>query len=328
MVCTRYPIFYAPVNPEDKIGAVKTIPHGCAPAGGAFGWMKKYMPSNGEYEWAGEGNYCHYCSIDYPDSIDCESGCADIACCSILGKRGTYKRKSYNADPKQCCLRNAEITSKSNVMIGDLTCDPKYRSPASPDCYPILREYCLNGTTLMTDHSGICRTWCSNNQKECNSYKSKICNNIDNFNQIPECKTWCAENDGLCDTSGVDYCSKETNKEDDFCSCLNSDLVQYKFNPLCEDRKCIKNGYATQSMITSRGKGCEIIDCTTYLEMANKGKTDFKNVAIYQHCGDKTPASVTPKPISSTNKLIIVIIVMILWIILTLLFMYLIKRRT
>jgi hypothetical protein len=310
--CSKVPVQHAISNPEDAIGTVLTVPGGCAPLGTGVSYLSEYIPDNGEYSWAGEGSACYFCSFDKPNSIGCSVGCDGISCCAIVGHTGTYKRTSYKADPKQCCLQSAST-------IGNLTCDPKYRNPTSSNCYEYVKDYCLTGDNIFT--ADVCASWCANNVQECNQAKSKICNDPSQFTN-GYCKDWCLQNPGLCDTSATMYCSKDKTK-DTFCSCLNSDLMKYKYNPLCEDKNCISHGYATQSMITSRGQGCQIVDCNTYFNVSAGGKTEFQDLNIQQRCGSKSSA------LSSSNinyGLLGVIGIVILCIIIALIYFFYLRK--
>ena len=260
------------VTKTDTIGAVRTIPGGCGPAGTAGNYLKKYVPNNGEYEWAGEGDGCHYCSASIPNEISCSSGCADVSCCAIVGKRGTYKRTSYKADPVICCLKSADY-------VGNHTCDPKYKNPTSESCYTAIKNYCLEGNRLFEED--VCKSFCGNNPEECFLYKQEKCNQPNGvFN--PYCHNWCMINHGMCDSSMGVYC--EQKPEDPICSCINSDLIKHKYNPVCEDRSCIDHGYHTSSMISSFGDGCQIVDCSVYFDIEAEGNVEFDDVDIDQRC--------------------------------------------
>jgi hypothetical protein len=81
-------------NIQHKIGQKITIPNACSPYGSAKSQMTHLIPDNGEYEWAGEGEQCYYCSLESPNSVNCAFGCVDTNCCSIIGVSGKYRRKS------------------------------------------------------------------------------------------------------------------------------------------------------------------------------------------------------------------------------------------
>jgi hypothetical protein len=309
--CNKIVAQPAKVNPDDQIGTVLTVPGACAPAGTGAGWIAGLIPQNGEYEWAGEGSSCFYCSNGAPNSISCSVGCDGVDCCAIVGHTGTYKRTSYKADPVQCCITG-------QPMIGELTCNPDYRNPNSSACYDIVKTYCILGERLFSDK--VCQSWCSNNHNECNLYKSKICNDPVNINNA-YCKSWCLQNPGLCDTSAADYC--KNNNPDKFCNCLNSDLIKYKYNPLCEDKSCIDFGYPTSSMVTSRGQGCQIIDCNTYFNVVSEGKVQLTDVDVAQRCGSTQSSQQTlSQSFWERNKTLIIYI--IAWVLLILLIILLI----
>lgn len=272
-------------NPNDPIDEVHTIPKACAPTGAAMEYMLPLLPSNGEYGWAGEGDDCHYCSDEPPRETTCSS--CDGGCCPIWGKRGTYKRVSYDADPVQCCILGTKT-------IKDKTCDPKYADPHSESCFLATKEYCSkNPFRLWSDSK--CQTWCANNAAECKLQKGSFCNDPNNIKN-KECLDWCVADPGKCDIAMRQYCSE--NPLDYRCGCINSPLLQHQHNPLCDDRKCIDFGYATASQITSRGKGCQIIDCKTYFDIKSKGEVHFDDVTIQDRCD--TPGSTkTPQMIES-----------------------------
>lgn len=323
--CTKLPVQQAVNNPDDQLETVIAIKDGCAPAGSGVGYLGKYIPQNGEYEWAGEGASCYYCSLDAPNSVNCSAGCADVSCCAIIGTAGTYKRTSYKADPVQCCLQGVPT-------IDNLTCDPNYRNPKSQTCYDALKEHCIQGDRIFTED--VCKTWCANNLEECTLYKTQICNAPANFNN-GYCKDWCLQNFGLCDASATAYCDADTSG-DTFCNCLKSDLLKYKYNPLCEDKACIEHGYATSSMMNSRGEGCQIVDCNTYLNVTAGGKVQFQDVNIQQRCGSQSqspsPTGPDEKPTSLAGKaqvyytshklLVWTIIALIVWFIFIIIVMF------
>lgn len=259
-------------NPDDPIGTKYEIVDGCGPMGTVKNHLQKYIPQNGEYDWAGEGNTCYYCSIRPGKKMTCSSGCDSKACCSIIGKGGTYKRTRYLADPVQCCL-------KSVPTISDKTCDPKYRNPKSEACFSAIKNYCIEGDRLFTDN--VCQSWCANNQQECFLYKQRLC---DKSIANKFCKDWCMQNHGYCDNSFKAYCDTTTINSDPSCACIKSDLIKYKYNPLCEDRTCIGSGYQTSSMISSLGSGCQIVDCGVYFDVAAQGSVIFDDVNIEQKC--------------------------------------------
>lgn len=268
------------------IGEKHTIPKACAPTGSGLEHMASLIPSNGEYVWAGEGDWCHYCSNEAPRETNCSS-CDGDSCCPIWGKRGMYKRASYDADPVQCCILGTKT-------IGDKTCDPKYNIPHSESCFLAKKKYCSkNPLRLWSDP--ICQNWCANNLAECQMQKSSFCNDPSNIKN-KECLNWCIADPGKCDVSMKQFCIE--NPADYRCACINSPLLYHNHNPLCDDRKCIDFGYATTSQIISRGKGCQIVDCKTYFDIQSKGKVIFDDVTIKDRCNTEFSTK-TPQMIES-----------------------------
>lgn len=264
-------------NPDDPINQEISIKDACAPAGSASGSMRHLIPKNGEYEWAGEGASCNYCSLDAPKSVTCSSGCDGVNCCSIIGVQGKYKRVSYKADPIDCCLNQTKT-------VGGKTCNPIYRNPKSDSCYNVIKNHCTQGDNIFKD-TKVCQSWCSENLVECDIVKSLHCNKPGNTNK-PECQKWCMQHQGKCDSSFVNFCNDPKNIKNPKCSCINSSLVHYKYNPLCSDRECIDHGYSTSSMQQSRGDGCSIVDCSTYFDVKSNGNVKFTDLDLEQKCGN------------------------------------------
>ena len=276
--CSKSSPVKSAVNPDDPIGVRLTVPNACAPAGSVEGYMTSLIPDNGEYTWAGEGSSCYYCSLSAPKKISCSAGCDGIDCCAVIGKTGTYKRSQYLADPVQCCLKSAK-------MISDKTCDPKYRNPTSEACFAAIKSYCVQEDKLFNED--ICKTWCAQNEQECFLYKQQMCNSEMNNH----CKDWCMQNHGYCDNSFKKYCSTISKEVDPSCSCIQSSLMQYQYNPLCEDRKCIDNGYQTSSMLSAFGEGCQIVDCGIYFDITAKENVIFDEPQIDQRCATEVQSN-------------------------------------
>lgn len=252
-------------NPNDKIGEKKAIKNGC----GTEQELLKYIPQNGEYEWAG-GEY------DYEN------------CCG--NDQGYYKRKKYLADNNECC-------KILNPTIGDKTCDPEFRGPFADGCGTIMENYCINDTEQEAHKNKIfsqssCSLWCSknNDNKEiCNQRKGELCNDANNI-EFPECKQWCLENPGKCDAGMSEYCKKPKNIHDPVCSCINS-FIDFKDrdinNPRCVDKNCIVNGYSTAAMLNNKIE-CQNISCDVYYDMDENKRVNIHENFISQTCGGKT----------------------------------------
>jgi len=85
------------------------------------------------------------------------------------------------------------------------------------------------------------------------------------------------------------YCQLPEYSNSDVCACINSAVNKMtSYNPLCLDENCIKHGYITKSMEISRGEGCEIVDCSTYLDIKAAGTVVMDDVGISQRCGNNS----------------------------------------
>jgi len=144
-----------------------------------FGW-----PDNGEFEWGGMGDNCTLCDGEY--GCECPGG--------IGGRRGRVKRKAFKGDPSECCLANMERKDAKKI-VGDYTCDPKYRDPNSTDCTNIYADYCKEGDRMMTDAK--CQYLAQSNSTLYNSLMKEKCN-TDQYYQHSTCINWCANNSTEC----------------------------------------------------------------------------------------------------------------------------------
>ena len=182
--CSRTPIHKMSNNASDTIGSVKNIDGACNID---MSGMSKYIPDNGEYSVADKGSGCEY-----------QGGSYDLCPGSALwGYRGRYKRDSYKADNTQCCLKN-------QTVIGNLTCDPKYRSNTGDDCVALLANYCSDNSTFSS--SDDCKSFCQN--------------------QVSAGKS-------TCDTIYDNYCKSSYGASDPKCSCiLNADSITQQLDQL------------------------------------------------------------------------------------------------
>ncbi len=195
-----------------------------------------------------------------------------------------YKRQMYSGDPLACCVSSG----KEQVIEGG-TCDPQYTSASSLSCDPYMQSYCT-AARILSDPS--CQSWCSVNASRCATAKSNACDSPDAVANTEGCKEFCLKNPGMCDVGMTDYCKTTTGYTDPVCACIVSPVAtKAKYNPLCIDTACISGGYATQSMVTSRGNGCQIIDCSTYLTLKDIKTVNMSDTNLSQQCG--TGASTT-----------------------------------
>ena len=377
-------------NPNDKIGEVKTIPDACGPAGTVGLYVKKYIPNNGEYEWKGEKGSCHYDGGHAGNEITCKFGCAKLGHCAIIGKRGTYARTKYLADPSKCCAEQPK-----NGAIHGKTCDPKYTT-SNPTCRdairkkcglnwnifsnPVCQRYCrepnnqhwcrstkeskcqsqdpfkhkyckpfcetdpqwcdrrkqsvCDSTKSITNKNSGCQEWCKDNSSFCRSAIQGICtkdtifhdNTCISFCSEPQNKEWCTmqkhaycnkkenigsetcqmwcmmeDNMGQCDQGMTEYCKDKKNKDKKICSCINSKAT--KWNPVCIDADCAGGGYQTNSMLTTTRSGCNIVDCSQYVELndAKAGQSINLTASFKEKCGQTTEKNEEPTDSVSGN---------------------------
>lgn len=293
--CKRYIPRQALVNPHDIIGRVITIPGACAFAGQGRYYMEHLIPDNGEYQWAGEGKSCHFCSLLAPYSTNCSMGCAEtMRCVAIIGNSGTYTRVRYNGNAERCCLFNNRLIYDHKIKKL-VTCHPSLWNYRSVACNYIMKPHCRKGNRIFTDSR--CIAWCAYHERnfgQCNSIKKEKCNNYSFFvHNRHYCINFCRNNPGNCDNSFSKYCLINHNTPE--CSCITSDFTKYQYNPICQDRACIDTGYQPASMHNAaKTGGCNIISCSTYFDLTTRGDINFTDVGIIKRC--TTDTSTTGEP--------------------------------
>lgn len=166
-------------------------------------------------------------------------------------------------------------------------------------CSTGIRDYCT-GTKLLKGNESICKNYCSDSKNRgwCKMQKKKHCN--DTNVESKECQTFCMDNFGECDSGMANFC--ELYPSHPFCSCIHS--VVNKYNPLCIDADCEKTGYATNSMLTSKGDECMITDCSQYLEVKDVIAGKELNIvpSFSQQCGAKIISTDDTEINTSTKK--------------------------
>ena len=129
-------------------------------------------------------------------------------------------------------------------------------------CKTGIEEYCKMGNNLF--HAPICADYCSTSEGKpwCISQKASYCNTQEHVAES-DCLEFCGKNFGKCDNAMLQFC--KVSKDSDLCACINSKVN--KFNPLCVDTPCSITGYATHSMLESKGDSCNIVDCNQYVNV-------------------------------------------------------------
>jgi len=137
---------------------------------------------------------------------------------------------------------------------------------------------------------------CLGKASKCHGNRLAHCNN----SSVPsdKCLNFCNDNQGSCDALMRKFCDIPANKDSSICSCLNSPATKY--NPVCIDSKCVRNGYQTSSMLTQKCPA--ITDCSIYYDIKDTGKSiSFKDASIEQRCGNSNSGSNT-KPTGTASE--------------------------
>jgi len=114
------------------------------------------------------------------------------------------------------------------------------------------------------------------------------------------CKKWCtlnSTNATYCESAVNNFCAESANKNDPFCSCLNSPAGRSL--SYCIDGTCITSGFLTPNMYSV--KCPNNVSCTQINQLQSDGLTDI--VATYaQNCtGAATPSTGTSSTTPSTG---------------------------
>ncbi len=163
-------------------------------------------------------------------------------------------------------------------------------------CPNSIKRKC-QGEIIFTN--SLCTDFCSDNQSWCNDTKSVHCNNADNVDSH-DCSEFCMTHMGGCDTGMKSYCSN--NPASDKCLCILSKVGKY--NPLCVDTLCINKGYATNTMLESKGDSCNIVDCSQYLDFRDSiAGGDIKvSPEFIQKCGSILTQNTSSTKNTSTSS--------------------------
>ncbi|QKF94719.1 putative myristylated protein [Fadolivirus algeromassiliense] len=287
----------------------------CSQAGKIFSedYCTKYCNDPANKEWC-DGIKLAYCNT--PTNFlqaDCIGFCNPLSKCSNAVQAFCQKDKNMFTDPK--CI---SYCSSNSVWCDDQK--QKFCNNAANINDPVCREWCksnkdkcVNGLQALCSvddkvfSDELCLDYCSstNGKPWCETRKGQFCNDAKNT-PVDKCQTWCRENMGKCDDGMAQYCNG-AGKGKDICKCLNSPAAKY--NPLCIDAECSTKGYANNSMIVGRGSGCQIVDCSQYLDLKDvvaggQVKLDTK---FEQQCGNTfkeppKPPAAPPVPANSSNQ--------------------------
>jgi len=272
--CKRLPPPQQIVASEnDRLNVPFELPNFCGPAGTVSGYVHPYLDKAKEYQFAGEGSQCRYCSVDAPRSISCTAGCSDVSCCAIIGNRAKFERGSFKGDVEKCCLDGPRIDDEGR------TCHPDYTFD-NLKCKNIILRECLKDKSNFLRPGHVCAKYAVLYPGEGDEMMGDACNDPVIFNSERElCKSLCLELNGQCDTSSMQYCSTTEGNNDSYCSCINDTSDT---NPICNNNKtCQIRGYITNAL----GKlKCIINKCIVDLSFQNIRAVDIKSLEIAQSC--------------------------------------------
>nr|QIQ08526.1 Pox virus entry-fusion-complex G9/A16 [Carcinus maenas virus 1] len=255
---------------NDELNKPFTLPNFCAPAGTVGGYVTDYLDKAREYKYVGEGDgTCRYCSLAAPHSVNCAAGCADVSCCSIIGKTANFARTNYKGDKEACCMGGPRIDPEGRTCHPDhVSNNEKCRTILLNNCNENPENYLIEGTAC-NDYTTFF--------PEGTFLKCKACNDYDIFTKHEDlCKKLCLQNPGWCDDASNTYC-KGSNST--YCACINNDSSN---NPICTNADCRSLGYVTNGI---KDIDCIINNCKVDLSFDNIRNLDINQLEIQQQCG-------------------------------------------
>ena len=134
---------------------------------------------------------------------------------------------------------------------------------------------------------------CSVPASKCNDNKLTYCNHHQGTkgSGVGKCLEFCKSNPGKCDQFMQRYCKSKHGRKSKICSCINSPAPY----PLCIDRTCADQGYATSEM---KSQSCPAsVDCNIYHD--HKGSMEFIDTELQHKC---SPEAFTKGVTHSLNK--------------------------
>ena len=274
-------------------------------------WLKSegYFPSgNNEFEFKKNesGNLCTYCAHDSgrfranKTNCSCASGIDGIG-----GKTVKFKRKTYNADPVECCLaNNIDNVDCDNVNLGTVkllnnnTCAPDNRSLFCHNCPNLVINSC-SSSDFFTE-----------NRENCSKLITKVDESGNRVNT-----------DNTFDLAVNQYCSSENGKLDDNCNCYNA-IINFKKNntgwAVCQLPECMQSSEEITPLLTNEQhehyKTCK--SCNTGLISDNVYNS---NIDIEVNCD---LYGLPPSNNNNIKKNPLVIILLLLFISLILIIVY------
>lgn len=151
---------------------------------------KPCHPNNGEFVYSRYGGGCdgQLCALQY--GCTCKDG-------AMGGASGYFKRIKYGADPLSCCRKKG--TSSDGALIGNLTCDPDYRTTSGDGCrnnYDVI-NYCKRSETAVGDEP-VCQAIINDiNHSSRNAILYNYCTPDSRFFNKSVCKAWIDSNPNL-----------------------------------------------------------------------------------------------------------------------------------
>lgn len=296
MSCRKSPAPTRMPAEDVPLGSTRQVSRACFGPGQDVTLYTDLLPNNGEYDYTGDnGEDCHYCSYDPPrvgEAWNCNWGSfsAGEGCGGAYpGHYKPYAKHRFSGDATTCCSTGStsygQVVSNNPGLGYDTgydssnfhTCDPKYQYAGSQECSLPLTKFCT-GDNLFSDKR--CLEWCSANQANCLEQRSFYCNDPMNVSK-PGCMNWCLSNNGKCDVGMRAYCAAVPGAS--ACACINSPIATTKYNPMCVDLSCITGGYGTASMNQAAAGGCNIVDCSTQINLKAQN-INVGNIKVEQNC--------------------------------------------
>jgi hypothetical protein len=248
---------------------------------------------------------------------DLEQGCKDIgpgwvndpakdvynpetSCIFDNGYKGTCVLKEAHGDPTNCCIGGTSQTGSAacpatyvDNRFSSSQCRDKWQTVCRPEDYVDSARLCASDKILFPFGTSIDVAGCKPENPcfryaQTNPNDSYIISRVGPYcsNNLTkkECRDFCLANPGACDSGVKAYCAR-SDKDVQFCSCVNSPAAAYDgLNPVCVDADC-KTSASYRTAAMKQITQCVAVNCNIIQNLTAGGNFKFTDNIIKQNCG-------------------------------------------
>lgn len=221
------------------------------------------------------------------------------------GWNGYCVLRGAHADPTACCIGGTSQTSSAacastyvDNRFSSTSCRDKWQNVCRPQDFVDDSEICATmttptiriGTMVIPGQTlkdckpeNPCFRYAETNPNDSYvvSRLSPYCsNNLTNA----RCRDFCLDNPGACDSGVKAYCAR-SDKDVQFCSCINSPAAAFDgLNPVCVDNDC-KTSASYRTAAMNQIRECTTVNCNIIQNLTAGGKINLTDNVTNQKCG-------------------------------------------